>query len=61
MFDSIHIGNIKKISEAVTSILDTVRLCASKYSIEIHWDSTKTGPEIGKNDLINSGNRVKLL
>ena len=34
-------GSIKKAREAVTSGLDTVKLCASKYYIDSRRDSTK--------------------
>ena len=34
VFHLIHKENIKKTMEAVTSSLDTVKLCASKYYIE---------------------------
>ena len=54
----------------MTPSLDTVKLCASKYYIEIlhqnitlycRRDSAQIGSELGKSDLNNVGNLVELL
>ena len=39
--------NSKKFSEAITPILNTVKLCASKYSIERSQEQCKNGLEVG--------------
>ena len=45
----------------MTPIVDFVKLCTSKYSIERSQGQCKCDPEVGKNDLTNFGDVVKLL
>ena len=45
----------------MTPIVDFVKLCTSKYSIERSQRQCKCDPEVGKNDLTNFGDVVKLL
>ena len=56
-----HKKNIKKTREVITLILDTVKLCVSKYSTNRSQGQWKNDPELGKSDLTNSGNPVELL
>ena len=62
VFDSTHKENIKKAREAITPILDTLKLCG-RHNIPLrgHKDSTKNYPEFGKSGLTNSRNFVELL
>ena len=49
IFDSTHKENIRKAREAITPIVDTLKLCwRQNISLRSHKDSTKNHPEIGK-------------
>ena len=62
VFDSTHKENIKKAREAITPIVDTLKLCGRQnIPLRGHKDSTKNHPEVGKSGLTNSGNFVELL
>ena len=62
VFDSTHKENIKKAREAITPIVDTLKLCGRQnIPFRGHKDSTKNHPEVGKSGLTNSGNFVELL
>ena len=62
MFDTTNLENIKKAKEAITPILDTLKLCGSQnISLIDHKNSMKDYPEVGKCGLTNSGNLVELL
>ena len=52
---------LRETREAITPVDDTVKLCTSNIPLRGHRDSAKSGPEVGKNDLTNSGNHVELL
>ena len=54
-----HEENINKIREATTTA-DTVKQCASKYSIERSQGHAIKDPEVRKSDLTNSGNLVEI-
>ena len=63
--NSIHINsrkeNIKETREAITPIVDTVKLPAAKYFIERSQGQSKNDLELGKSNLTNFGNLVELL
>ena len=62
MFDTTNLENIKKAKEAITPILDTLKLCGSQnIPLIVHKNSMKNYPENGKSGLTNSGNLVELL
>ena len=62
VFDSTHKENIKKAREAITPIVDTLKLCGRQnIPLRGHKDSTKNHPEVGKSGLTNSGNFLELL
>ena len=62
VFDSTHKENIKKAREAITPIVDTLKLCGRQnIPLRGHKDSTKNYPEVGKSGLTNSGNFMELL
>ena len=62
IFDSTHKENIKKAREAITPIVDTLKLCGRQnIPLRGHKDSTKNHPEVGKSGLTNSGNFLELL
>ena len=62
VFDSTHKENIKKAREAITPIVDTLKLCGRQnIPLRGHKDSTKNHPEVGKSGLTNSANFVELL
>ena len=62
VFDSTRKENIKKATEDITSIVDTLKLCGSQnIPLRGHKHSTKNHPEVGKSGLTNSGNFVELL
>ena len=61
VFDSTHKENIKKAREAITPIVDTLKLCGRQNNpLRGHKDSTKNDPKVGKSGLTNSGNFVEL-
>ena len=62
VFDSTHKENIKKAREAITPIVDTLKLCGRQnILLRDHKDSTENHPEVGKSGLTNSGNFVEPL
>ena len=62
IFDSTHKENIRKAREAITPIVDTLKLCGRQnIPLRGHKDSTKNHPEVGKSGLTNSRNFVELL
>ena len=62
VFDSTHKENIKKAREAITPIVDTLKLCGCQnIPLRNHKDGTKDHPEVGKSGLTNSGNFIELL
>ena len=62
MFDTTNLENLKKAEEAITPIVDTIKLCGSQnIPLRGHKDSTKDYPEVVKSGLTNSGNFVELL
>ena len=52
LFDSTQEENIKKAKEAITPIVDSLKLC-ERHNIPLrgHKDSTKNYPEVGKSCL----------
>ena len=62
MLDLAHKERIKKAREAITLIVDTLKLCGRQnVPLRGHKDSTKNHPEVRKDGLTNSGNFVELL
>ena len=61
VLDLPHKENTKETREAITPIVDTVKLRVSKYPIDRSQGSAKNDPEMGKSDLTNSENPVELL
>ena len=59
-FDLTHNENVKKTREAITPIVDAVKLCASKYFIERSQGQCKNDLEVGESDLTNSWNLVEI-
>ena len=59
MFDLTYKENFKITREAMTPIVDLVKLCTSKYSIERSQRQCQCDPEVGKSDLTNFGDVVK--
>ena len=62
VFDSKHKESIKNAREAITPIVDTVKLCGRQdIPSRGHRDSTENHPEVGKTALSNSRKLVELL
>ena len=62
MVDSNYKTNVKKAREAITSIVDTVKLCGHQIILlQGHRDSGKNQPELGETGLTNTGNLIELL
>ena len=56
VFDSTHNENVKKAKEAITPIVDTLKLCERQnILLRGHRDSTRNHPEVEKSALNNSG------
>ena len=51
VFDLTHKEKIKETRKAITPIVDTVKLCGSKYDIERSQGQRQNDPQMGKSDL----------